>query len=197
MKRTPVLWLFSLGFYVKLYEVVTTFQFKFLKSILGSSIFSSFTISSLLILKWPPFQYNTKSGKKVSEKNYHSSFHLEPIHVSYMYLSIYYMSMYIYLFVYLYIQIPIYLYIFLSVYLSISLSIYLSIYPSIWRFIDLQDSSQNWKYYKDRTGWIKVSTIVFNHNFFCFVFCSSPRWISLGKDSPRSFNLFLFSENTK
>ena len=41
------------------------FEYKFLKFILRSTILPSFTIWNLLLLKWQPFQYNTKFGKKV------------------------------------------------------------------------------------------------------------------------------------
>ena len=54
--------------------------------------------------------------------------------------------------------------------LSIYLSVYLSIYLSICRFIDLLDNSRNWKCFKDRIGWLKVSKVVSEVNF-CFVLC--------------------------
>ena len=48
VKRTPGLLLFSLGFYVKLYEGTINFQYRFLKVISVSGIFSSFIMSNLL-----------------------------------------------------------------------------------------------------------------------------------------------------
>ena len=64
MKRTPVLLLFSLGFYVKLYEGTINLQYIFLKFTWRSRILTSFMISNLRVLKWRPFQYNSKFGKK-------------------------------------------------------------------------------------------------------------------------------------
>ena len=64
VKRTLVLLLFSLGFYVKLYEGTINFQYIFLKFISGSRTFSSFMISNLLLLKWRLFKYNWKFEKK-------------------------------------------------------------------------------------------------------------------------------------
>ena len=64
VKRRLVLLLFSLDFYVKLYEGTINFQYIFLKLISWSRIFSSFMISNLLVLKWRPFQFGKKIGKK-------------------------------------------------------------------------------------------------------------------------------------
>ena len=64
MKRTPVLLLFSLGVYVKLYERTINFQYIFLKFISGSMIVSGFMISNRLVLKWHSFQYKGKLEKK-------------------------------------------------------------------------------------------------------------------------------------
>ena len=59
----PVLLLFLLGFYVKLYEGTINFQYIFLQFISESRIFSSFMILNLLVLKqWP--LYIAQSLKK-------------------------------------------------------------------------------------------------------------------------------------
>ena len=60
----PVLLLFLLGFYVKLYEGTINFQYIFLQFISESRIFSSFMILNLLVLKWWPL-YIAQSLKKV------------------------------------------------------------------------------------------------------------------------------------
>ena len=64
-KRWPVLLLFSLSFDVKLYEVTINFQYKFCKFISRSTVFPSFMMCNLLVLKWRSFQYNKKFEKEV------------------------------------------------------------------------------------------------------------------------------------
>ena len=74
VKRRLVLLLFSLDFYVKLYEGTINFQYIFLKLISWSRIFSSFMISNLLVLKWRPFQFGKKIGKKPNFLMFSQSF---------------------------------------------------------------------------------------------------------------------------
>ena len=85
MKRPPVLLLFSLVFYVKLYEGTINFKCIYLEFISGSRVCSSFIISNPLVLKWRPFQYNKKFGKKAIFFNVLTKLLLKTLWKSYLF----------------------------------------------------------------------------------------------------------------